>query len=73
VQGPVKPFARIGLHHYDLQGETGQPLRGDSLLLGTGADIDLSRGWNARLEWERYSDVDQQDRNIFSASFEYKF
>jgi hypothetical protein len=72
-QGPVRPFARVGLHHYDLQGGTGQALRGDSLLLGTGANIDLSRGWNARLEWERYSDVDQLDRNIFSASFEYKF
>ena len=72
-QGPVRPFARVGLHHYDLQGGSGQALRGESLLLGTGANIDLSRGWNARLEWERYSDVDQLDRNIFSASFEYKF
>jgi hypothetical protein len=72
-QGPVRPFARVGLHHYDLDGGTGQSLRGDSLLLGTGANIDLSRGWNARLEWEHYSDVDQLDRNIFSASFEYKF
>jgi hypothetical protein len=71
-QGPVRPFARVGLHHYDLGG-AGQSLRGDSLLLGTGANIDLSRGWNARLEWERYSDVNQLDRNIFSASFEYKF
>lgn len=72
-QGPVRPFARVGIHHYDLEGGTGQPLRGDSLMLGSGADIVLSRDWNARLEWEQYSDVGQLDRNVFSASFEYKF
>jgi len=72
-QGAVKPFARAGLHHYDLGGGSGQSLRGERLLLGAGAKIDLSQGWNARLEWERYSAVDRLDRNIFSASFEYKF
>lgn len=72
-RGPVRPFARAGLHHYDLQSGSGQSLRGDSLLLGAGADIDLSKGWKARLEWERYSAVERQDRNIFSASFEYRF
>jgi len=72
-RGTVRPFARAGLHHYDLGDGSGQSLRGDSLLLGAGADIDLSRGWKARLEWERYDAVDQLDRDIFSASFEYKF
>ncbi len=72
-RGPVRPFARAGLHHYDLEGGSGLPLRGGSLLLGAGANIDLSHGWNAKLEWERYSDVGRQDRNLFSASFEYKF
>ena len=72
-RGPVRPFARAGLHHYDLEGGSGQSLRGDSLLFGAGANIDLSQGWNARLEWERYSAHDRLDRNIFSASFEYKF
>ena len=72
-QGPVRPFARAGLHHYDLGGGSGQSLRGESLLLGAGAKIGLSQGWNARLEWEHYSAVDRLDRNIFSASFEYKF
>jgi hypothetical protein len=71
--GPVRPFARAGLHHYDLEDGSGQSLRGDSLLLGAGANIDLSQGWNVRLEWERYSAVDRLDRNIFSANFEYKF
>ena len=70
---PVKPFVRAGLHHYDLGGGSGQSLRGDSLLLGAGANIELSAGWSARLEWERYSDVDRMDLEIFSASFEYKF
>ena len=65
--GPVRPFARAGLHHYNFEGGSGQ------LLLGGGANIDLSRGWNARLEWERYRDVDRTDLDIFSASFEYKF
>jgi hypothetical protein len=72
-RSPVRPFARAGLHHYDLGGGSGQSLRGDSLLLGAGANIDLSRGWNARLEWERYSDVDRMDLDIFSANIEYKF
>jgi hypothetical protein len=72
-RGPVRPFARAGLHHYDLEGGRGPSLRGDSLLLGAGANIDLSQGWNARLEWERYSAADRLNRNIFSASFEYKF
>lgn len=72
-RGPVRPFARAGVHHYDLKGGRGQPLRGNSLLFGAGANIDLSRGWNARLEWEHYGDVDRLDRDIFSASFEYKF
>jgi hypothetical protein len=72
-RGPVRPFARAGLHHYDLEGGSGLSLRGDSLLLGAGANIDLSQGWNARLEWERYSTADRLNRNIFSASFEYKF
>ena len=44
-----------------------------ALLLGAGAKIDLSQGCNAKLEWERYSAVDRLNRNIFSASFEYKF
>ena len=72
-RGPVRPFARAGLHHYDLGGGSGQSLRGESLLFGAGAKIDLSKGWNARLEWESYNGVDRLDRNIFSASFEYKF
>lgn len=72
-QGPVRPFVRAGLHHYDLGGGSGQSLRGESLLFGAGAKIDLSKGWNARLEWESYNGVDRLDRNIFSASFEYKF
>jgi opacity protein-like surface antigen len=72
-RGPVRPFARAGLHHYDLEDGSVQSLRGDSLLLGAGANIDLSRGWNARLEWERYSDVDRMDLDIFSANIEYKF
>lgn len=71
-RGPVKPFARAGLHRYDLAG-TGQSSRGGSLLLGAGAAIDLSRGWNARVEWERYTDVGDLDRNIFSASVAYDF
>jgi Outer membrane protein beta-barrel domain len=71
--GQVRPFARAGMHHYDLGDGGGQSLRGDGLLLGAGANIDLSRGWNARLEWERYDSLDSLDRNIFSASFEYKF
>ena len=72
-QGPVRPFARAGVHHYDLEDASGRPLRGDSLMLGAGANIDLSKGWNARLEWERYSGADQLDRDIFSTTFEYKF
>lgn len=72
-QGYVRPFVRAGLHHYDLGGGSGQSRRGESLLFGAGTEIDLSRGWNARLEWERYSAVDRLDRNIFSARFEYKF
>jgi len=72
-QGTIRPFARAGLHHYDLGGGSGQSLRGESLLFGAGAKIDLSQGWGARLEWERYSAEDRLDRNIFSASFEYKF
>jgi hypothetical protein len=72
-QGRVRPFARAGLHHYDFEGGSGLPLRGGSLLLGAGANIDLSHGWNARLEWERYNTADRLDKNIFSASFEYKF
>jgi len=72
-QGPVRPFARAGVHHYDLEGNSGQPLRGDSLMLGAGANIDLSRGWNARFEWERYSGSEQLDRDVFSTTFEYKF
>ena len=70
--GPIKPFARAGMHHYELAG-TGQSTRGGSLLLGAGAAIEISRGWNARVEWERYADVDRLDRNIFSASFNYDF
>lgn len=73
AQGRVRPFARAGMHHYDLGDGSGQSLRGDGLLLGAGANVDLSRGWNARLEWERYGDVERVNRNIFSASFEYKF
>ena len=72
-QGSVRPFARAGLHRYDLKGGNGPPRRGDSVLFGAGANIDLSKGWNAKLEWERYGAVDQQNQNIFSASFEYKF
>ena len=72
-RGPVRPFARAGLHHYDLDGGNGQSLRGDSLLIGAGANIDLTQGWNATVEWERYSAHDRMDRNLFSASFEYKF
>ena len=72
-RGPVRPFARTGLHYYDVKGGSGLPLRNGSLLFGAGADIDLSKGWNARLEWERYSDVDRLDKNLFSARFEYKF
>ena len=45
----------------------------ECLLFGAGANISLSRGWEARLEWERYSDVDSLDRDIFSAKFEFKF
>lgn len=70
--GPFKPFARAGLHHYDLAGGD-QASRGGSLLLGAGAAIDISQSWNARLEWERYSDIGSLDRNIFSASVEYQF
>ena len=40
---------------------------------GAGADIDVSPGWNARLEWERYSATERLDRDIFSVSFKYKF
>jgi hypothetical protein len=72
-RGPVRPFARAGLHKYEFEDGSGQHFQGDSVLLGAGANIDLSQGWNAKLEWERYGDVDRQDRNVFSASFEYKF
>lgn len=71
--GPVRPFVRAGVHHYDLGGGSGQSLRGDSLMFGAGANIELSKGWQARLEWERYKSADQLDRSIFSASFEYRF
>jgi len=69
----VRPFARAGVHHYNLEDAGGKPMRGESLLFGAGANISLSRGWEARLEWERYSDVDSLDRDIFSAKFEFKF
>jgi hypothetical protein len=72
-RGPVRPFARTGMHYYDANGRGGLRPGGGKLLLGAGADIDLSRGWNARLEWERYSDVDRVDRSLFSARFEYRF
>ena len=72
-RGPIRPFARAGLHHYDLAASGDGAMRGGSLLLGAGAFIELKRGWNARLEWERYSDIDELDRNIFSASFQYDF
>ena len=72
-RGPIRPFARAGIHHYDLEGGSGHSMRGDSILIGAGANIDLSKGWNARLEWERYSAADRLDRDIFSASFEYRF
>lgn len=69
------PMVRRGLqaelHHHDLAGGSGEPLRGDSLLLGTGVNIDLSKGWKAKSEWERYSADDQLDRDIFSAEFEF--
>ena len=71
--GPIRPFARTGIHHYDLEGGRGHSMSGDSVLFGAGADIDLSKGWNARFEWERYSAADRLDRDIFSASFEYRF
>ena len=72
-RGPVKPFARAGVHYYDPSGGSGLPGGGGKLMLGAGADIDLSGGWNTRFEWERYSDVGRGDRSIFSMKFEYKF
>ena len=72
-EGAFRPFARVGLHHYDLQGNGGQSWQGDSLLFGAGADLDLLKGWNARLEWEHYNAADGQDRDIFSARFQYRF
>lgn len=69
----IRPFARAGVHHYNLEDAGGKPMRGESLLFGAGTSISLSRGLEARLEWERYSDVDSLDRDIFSAKFEFKF
>lgn len=72
-RGRVRPFARAGVHYYRFGGALETDSNGDSLLLGAGADVDLSRHWRARLEWERYADVDNLDRDIFSARFDYQF
>ncbi len=71
--GRVRPFARAGMHYYRFDGALESGADGDSLLLGAGADVDLTRHWRARLEWERYADVNDLDRDIFSARFEYRF
>ena len=71
--GTIRPFTRMGLHRYDIEGYSGRQARGDSLLFGAGADITMPLGWNAKLQWERYSDFERQDLNLFSADFEFKF
>ena len=72
-QGVFRPFTRLGLHYYDLKGHDGKTLRGDSLLFGAGADLDLTRRWKMRLEWEHYEAPESFDRDIFSARLEYRF
>jgi hypothetical protein len=71
--GQFRPFARLGMHHYELSDSAATGAQGNSLLIGAGAELDLSQRWRARFEWERYTGVKSLDPDVFSARFEYKF
>lgn len=79
VTDSIKPYAKLGLHRWDVEGNAtstaGNASTGDDgtdLFFGVGVNVSINDSLSARLEAERFK-FDSDDINFISLGFQYKF